>query len=242
MNNEIVALSWLKRHTEALQRTSRFTTVLVFIPPKNHDYSFEFHPIKTALRAQGTTPILRVVPFQDLWWHVWRSSHQMKHRAIALAPQKKEIIIILLICLRHDERHKAEDWIRCRRSCSFPGTNPDTVCNVFKNVHLSFSLPLCFWISVCFNHLFVYKEGILLCVLMQWNQQDSVDVSSNVNKPCKVHKPPLAAISKCLLLSRWSLTMCNEQKRQRSLDKMKQNTVWVHKNAKSNKYDAHLKY
>lgn len=26
----------------------------------NHDYSFEFHPIKTALRPQGTTAILRV--------------------------------------------------------------------------------------------------------------------------------------------------------------------------------------
>lgn len=144
----------------------------------------------------------------------------MKHRAITLAPQKKEIIIILLICSRYGERHKAEDWIRCRRSCSFPGTNPHTVCNMFKNVHMSFSLASCWCLSVCFNHLFVYKEGILSSVLTQWNQQDSVDVSSNVNKPCKVHKRPGATVSKGLLLSRWSLTM---PKRQRSLDTRKQN-------------------
>lgn len=140
---------WIRRHTEALQRRSRLTTVSVFIPPKNHDYFFEFHPIKTALRPQGTAPILRVrFPFQDLWRSFWSSSHQMQHGAITLAPQKKEIIIILLICLRYDERRKAEDWIRWCRSCSFPGTNPHTViwscqtslvhCNVCLPCHLFF--------------------------------------------------------------------------------------------------------
>lgn len=142
---------WLRRHTEALQRRSRFTMVLVFIPPKNHDYSFEFHPIKTALRPQGTAPVLRVVPFQDLWWHVWRSSHQMKHRAITLAPQKKEITTILLICSRYDERRKAEHWIRCHRSCSIPGTNPNTVYNMFKNLDMSLALLSCWCISACSN-------------------------------------------------------------------------------------------
>lgn len=93
-------------------------------PPKTMIIFFEFHPIKTALRPQGTAAILRVrFPFQDLWWPVWRSSHQMQHGAITLAPQKKEIIIILLICLRYDERRKAELWLRCYRSCFFPGTD-----------------------------------------------------------------------------------------------------------------------
>lgn len=93
-------------------------------PQKTMIIFFEFHPIKTALRPQGTAAILRVrFPFQDLWWPVWRSSHQMQHGAITLAPQKKEMIIILLICLRYDERRKAELWLRCCRSCFFPGTD-----------------------------------------------------------------------------------------------------------------------
>lgn len=54
LNNEIGLLT-----QEALQRGSCLATVSVFIP-QNHDYSFEFHPIKTALRPQGTTAILRV--------------------------------------------------------------------------------------------------------------------------------------------------------------------------------------
>lgn len=93
-------------------------------PPKTMIIFFEFHPIKTALRPQGTAAILRVrFPFQDLWWPVWRSSHQMQHGAITLAPQKKEIITILLICWRYDERRKTELWLRCCRSCFFTGTD-----------------------------------------------------------------------------------------------------------------------
>lgn len=63
--------------------------------------------------------------------------------------------------LRYDERHTAEDWITCRRSGSFPGTI-HTVHNMFRNVHMSLSLPSCCCIPVCSNHLFVYKEGILI--------------------------------------------------------------------------------
>lgn len=59
---------------------------------------------------------------------------------------------------------------------------------MFKNVHMSLSLLSCWCILVCSNHLFFYKEGILSSLLMQWNQKDKADVSSNLNKPCKVHK------------------------------------------------------
>lgn len=162
MNNELVGLFDSGRIRKHFTEDFSFTTILVFIPPKNHDYSFEFHPIKTALRPQETTPVLRVVPFQDLWWHVWSSSHQIKQGATNLAPQKKEIIIILLIC-----------WDMMRDTKQKIGYDVSEVApsqglihyNMFKNLHMSSSLPLCWFISMRSNHLFVSKESILSSVL-----------------------------------------------------------------------------
>lgn len=155
---------WLRRHTEALQRRSRFTTALVFNPLNNHAFSFEFHPIKTALRPQGTAPVLRAVPLQDLWWHVWRSSHLMKHGANTLAPQKKEIIIILLICSRYDERHKAEIGSDVAEVAPSQGLI-HTLSTICSKMCICLSLPSCWCISVCYNHRFAYKEGILSFIL-----------------------------------------------------------------------------
>lgn len=93
----------------------------------------------------------------------------------------KEIIIILLICLRYDERRKAEDWIRWCRSCCFPGTNPHTViwsCQT-SLVHCNVScLP---W------HLFFSKKKkkrrYFTPVVVQWNQQEDGEVLPNQTKP-----------------------------------------------------------
>lgn len=85
----------------------------------------------------------------------------MKHGVITLAPQKKEIIIILLICLRYDERHKAEDWLRCCRNCPSQGRihTPSTICSKMCTYR---SLPLlsCWCISTVLTCLQIWINHV----------------------------------------------------------------------------------
>lgn len=155
----------------------------------------------------------------------------MKHRAIALAPQKKEIIIILLICLRYDERHKAEDWIRCRRSCSSWRIQTlsamcSKMCICLSLYHCAFEFQCVLTIYLSIKKVFYHAyscNGInrtVLTCLQMWINHVKINFpwqpSQNVSYSVADHSQCLMNRKGKGVWTKWS-------------------KIWVHKNAKSNK-------
>lgn len=78
--------------------------------PPNHDYSFEFLPIKTALRPQGTTAILRVYDLH-FRFYVNRSNAILLLRPPHKKGNNYKSINNPNDTLRYDDRYKTESWV-----------------------------------------------------------------------------------------------------------------------------------